>query len=140
MLIAVIWMSALISRAQDVPNGWNVRLDPEGLDLLLRQSLETEPGVMPQQAQNKYLAIMASVWDAKLLSSYVNVSQRLNDKERVKLRNEQEAWLKKREKEASEASKAEEGGSLSAATYSETFIKLTKERNAELQKRQPLAK
>ena len=118
-----------------VPRSWNIQLDPDDIDSVLKPAFESDSGVMPQQGQNQYLAIMASVWDAKLLITYVKLSQKLTGAEKRKLESDQAAWLKRREAQAKEASEGEGEGSLAPTLYSEAFIKVTRERNLELQKR-----
>jgi uncharacterized protein YecT (DUF1311 family) len=118
-----------------LPKNWNVLLDPDDLDSLLKPGLEDGSGNIPQQTMNQYTATMASVWDAKLLVVYVTLADRLGAADKSKLRQEQAAWIAKREKQAQAASAGEEGGSLAPTEYSDTFITVTKERVAKLQAR-----
>jgi uncharacterized protein YecT (DUF1311 family) len=120
-----------------VPKGWVPQVDPESLEPILKGAFETPSKVIPQQALNQYLSIMATQWDAKLMENYLTLSSRLNTEEKKKLLTNQTDWLKKREKEATKAGKTEEEGTLGPSAYSETFIRMTKERNAELLKRLP---
>lgn len=69
-------------------------------------------GAMPQQGMNRYLAVLADLWDSRLMLAYIQSSARRNGEEKRALANEQEQWLKKREAESLEAEKSEEGGSL----------------------------
>jgi uncharacterized protein YecT (DUF1311 family) len=118
-----------------LPKNWNILLDPNDLDSLLKPGLEDASGDIPQQTLNRYLATMASIWDAKLLIVYVSLWDRLGAVEKTRLRQEQTAWIAKREKQAQAAGEGEEGGSLAPAMYSDTFIKLTQDRIAKLQTR-----
>lgn len=118
-----------------LPKNWNVLLDPNDLDSLLKPGLEDASGNIPQQTLNQYLATMASVWDARLLIVYVSLWDRLGAVEKTRLRQEQTDWVTKREKQAQAAGEGEEGGSLAPAMYSDMFIKLTQERITKLQAR-----
>ena len=115
-----------------IPNGWQTQLDPESLGPILKGAFEPPSGIIPQQALNQYLSIMASQWDAKLMETYLTLSSRLDAKEKRKLLNLQTAWLAKREKESTKAGKSEEGGTSGPTAYSEAFIRMTKARDAEL--------
>jgi uncharacterized protein YecT (DUF1311 family) len=142
ILLAVL-VSAVLANGQEanagkagsptLPKNWNLLLDPDDLDSLLKPGLEDGSGNIPQQMMNQYLATMASVWDAKLLVVYVTLSDRLSAADKSKLRQEQAAWVAAREKQAKAAGEGEEGGSAAPAEYSDTFIKLTQERIAKLQ-------
>ena len=118
-----------------IPRGWQTQLDPESLEPILKGAFETPSGVIPQQALNQYLSIMTSQWDAKLMETYLTLLSGLNAQQKKKILTEQTKWLEKREKESTKAGKSEEGGSLGPTAYSETFIRMTKARAAELLKR-----
>ena len=120
-----------------IPRGWQSQLDPESLEPILKVAFEASSGIIPQQALNQYLSIMAAQWDAKLLETYLTLTARLDAKGKRNLLTQQNDWLVKREKVSTKAAKSEEGGTLGATAYSEAFIRMTKERNAELLKRLP---
>jgi uncharacterized protein YecT (DUF1311 family) len=119
----------------NVPTSWKVLLDPQDVDSLLKSGIENESGAIPQQVENRYAAIMASVWDAKLLITYLDLTDKLNLTERLKLYREQTAWLEQRQKEAQANSEMEKGGTAAAAMYSDAFIRVTRARFLELEKR-----
>ena len=59
---------------------------------------------------------------------YVQLSARLNVVEKEKLLEEQRIWLVDRDAKATRAGNDEAGGSVAPATYSQTYIELTKKR------------
>ena len=140
---AILWMAVALPSVSmaapadecPLPKNWRPQLDPETLEPILKESFRSPSGIIPQQALNQYLSIMAGQWDAELMETYLDLSRRLDSNGKRILLSEQTAWLTKREKEATRAGKSEEGGTLGPASYSETFITLTKARERDLQKR-----
>ena len=118
-----------------IPRNWQPQLDPEELEPILKSAFETSSGIIPQQALNCYLSIIASQWDAKLLETYIAVSIRLDEMGKRSLLSEQNAWLALREKKTSQAGKSEEGGTLGPAVALQNFIRMTKTRNEDLRRR-----
>ena len=138
-LIAVLLCIISTAHAANDPvlrelKDWHVDLEPETIDSILKSSFETETGVISQQRLNQYLALMSSIWNAKMLITYLKLSNKLAERDKAQLSSQQAAWLKRREKEATEAGEGEKGGSAESAMYSEAFIKLTRERCADFQK------
>lgn len=117
-----------------IPRNWQPQLDPEELEPILKSAFETPSGIIPQQALNRYLTIIASQWDAKLLQTYIALSIRLDEKGKISLLSEQNAWLALREKKTSQAGKSEEGGTLGPAVALQNFIRMTKTRNEDLRR------
>lgn len=118
-----------------IPRNWQPQLDPEELEPILKGAFEAPSGIIPQQALNQYLSIMADQWDARLLETYIALSIRLDETGKRSLLSEQNAWLAMRKKETSQAGKSEEGGTLAPAVALRNFIRMTKARDEDLWRR-----
>lgn len=113
-----------------VPTDWQPSLD-QVADTL--NELENNESPLAQQAMNLMSQSLADVKDAQLFIVYVQLTETLDVKGRIKLRAEQKQWLGKRAASA-EAAVVSKGGSLAPLEYSSAFRKITEERLAELQK------
>ncbi len=94
----------------------------------LQPKLDTGITVEMSEATN----ILYTAWDAELTNIYKLLMSELSENEKIKLRNSERAWIKKREKEASLASKEVEGGTLEPIVYAQTELNMIKERTIEL--------
>ena len=82
-------------------------------------------------------------WDDELNKVYELLMSKLSKKEQLKLRNEERAWIKRKERVAKEAADEFCGtvngeklcGTAYGLEYTQSLIKLTKERAIELSKR-----
>ena len=114
-----------------VPESWTPSLDQ--LKETLKASSKSDSQAS-QQTMNLTSQNLADVCDAQLFILYVKLMQTLDERERIKLFEEQKRWLDKRAEPAS-ASVTSKGGSLAPLEYSAKFSKITEERLVELQKR-----
>ena len=113
-----------------LPKGW----DPSTADAtdFLRQELQDEKA---QQGINILTGHIASLLDAQLLVAYVRLYERLDDKGKASLKEEQAQWLAKRQKTATAAAKGEEGGSASSMEANTAFADFTTKRLQALEAR-----
>lgn len=115
-----------------IPQEWTPDIDVQTISEWSEAALKGPSGDIPQQGLNRYLAMLADVWDSKLMLAYVQLSAHLSVADKETLVKEQTMWLAKREAEAAKAEKSEAGGSVAPATYSQTYIDLTKKRYQEI--------
>lgn len=113
------------SKRPVLPAEWEASIDIQSLEEWSREALKTEAGDIPQQALNRYLQVVADLWNAKLMLTFVELSGRLSDTEKQLLSKEQAVWLRERQKKSELASK-EDGGSSAGASYSSFYIQATK--------------
>jgi uncharacterized protein YecT (DUF1311 family) len=106
-----------------LPKGW----DPSTTDATdyLQQALQDEKA---QQGINRLTSQIASVLDAQLLVAYVKLYERLDEKGKASLKEEQAQWLAKRKKTSLAAAKSEEGGSASSMEANMAFSDFTTKR------------
>jgi len=128
-LLLALWLSTGFAEPSPiVPKGW---LKPEQLERVeetLQKQLDTGIG-MTGTAWD-----MATVKDAELFVIYVAVCEKLSEAERATLRNEQEAWMKRREKAAA---KADDGkrGTMGRQFSAGEYMAWTDKRIVDLKKR-----
>lgn len=115
-----------------IPSKWDPDIDPQIISEWSEMALKGPSGDIPQQGLNRYLAMLADIWDSKLMLAYIQLSARLRTSEKESFAKEQQAWLTKREAESQKAEQSEAGGSAAPAAYSQTFIDLTKKRYQEI--------
>lgn len=115
-----------------IPPKWDPDIDVQTISEWSEAALKGPSGDIPQQGLNRYLAMLADVWDSKLMLAYVQLSAHLKASEKESFAKEQQAWLAEREAESQKAEQSEAGGSAAPATYSQTFIDLTKKRYQEI--------
>ena len=123
--------SSLLSAGDSIlPKGW----EPSTTDATdyLRQELQDEKA---QQGINMLTGHIASVLDAQLLVTYVKLYERLDEKGKAALKEEQAQWLAKRHKTALAAAKSEEGGSASSMEANTAFVDSTTKRIQALEAR-----
>ena len=77
---------------------------------------------------------LSEAWDVEINKVYKLIMEKLPEKEKTKLRNDQRNWVKEKEKKAKEAGKEFEGGTGESLMYSQTELTLTKKRTLELAK------
>ncbi|RRD40609.1 DUF1311 domain-containing protein [Leptotrichia sp. OH3620_COT-345] len=75
---------------------------------------------------------LQKAWDEELNKVYKLIIAKASKSEKEKLLNTQRAWIKKKEKAASEAAKKFEGGTFESLIYSQTELKFTEKRTIEL--------
>ena len=75
---------------------------------------------------------LSEAWDVEINKVYKLIMEKLPEKEKTKLRNDQRNWVKEKEKKAKEAGKEFEGGTGESLMYSQTELTLTKKRTLEL--------
>jgi uncharacterized protein YecT (DUF1311 family) len=125
-------LSAPFLRAGDsiLPKGWN----PSTIDAkdYLDRALQDEKS---QQGMNRLTGHIASVLDAQLVVAYVKLYERLDEKGRAALKEEQTQWLAKRQKTALAAARSEEGGSASPMEANTAFADFTTKRLQALEAR-----
>jgi uncharacterized protein YecT (DUF1311 family) len=115
-----------------VPQKWSPDIDVQTISEWSEAALKGPSGDIPQQGLNRYLAMLADVWDSKLMLAYIQLSAHLSVADKETLVKEQTIWLARREANASGAAKSEASGSDAPATYSQTYIDLTKRRYQEI--------
>jgi uncharacterized protein YecT (DUF1311 family) len=123
--------SSLLHAADSIlPKGW----EPSTTDAVdyLQQALQDEKA---QQGINLLTSHIASVLDAQLLVAYVELYERLDEKGKASLKEEQAQWLAKRHKNEMAAGKSEEGGSASAMEANTAFAAFTTKRIQALEAR-----
>jgi uncharacterized protein YecT (DUF1311 family) len=128
LVLAISLPTAFGEPSPIVPKGW---LKPEQLEQVeetLQKQLDTGVG-MTATAWN-----MATVKDAELFVIYVAVCEKLSEAERGALRNEQEAWMKRREKAAAEADDGK-SGTMGRQFSAGEYMAWTDKRIVDLKKR-----
>jgi uncharacterized protein YecT (DUF1311 family) len=113
-----------------LPKGWEP--DLEMVFQKLDEELQQENA---QLGMNLISARMSEVRDAQLALVYTQLYVLLPAVEQQKLKREQTAWLKTREKKAKAAAAGEEGGSLAPLEYNTAHTAFTTERLKALQQR-----
>ena len=106
------------------------------------KSLEDSFGGSNVEMKEAAVAIFKG-WDNELDKVYKLLMSKLSKKEQLKLRNEERAWIKRKEKVAKETADKFCGtvngeklcGTAYGLEYTQSLIKLTKERAIELSKR-----
>jgi uncharacterized protein YecT (DUF1311 family) len=129
--LALAALSPLLSAGDSIlPKGWEPSTT-EATDYL-QQALQDEKA---QQGINQLTGHIASVLDAQLLVAYVKLYERLDEKGKAALKEEQAQWLAKRQKAAKVAARSEEGGSASSMEANTAFADLTTKRLQALEAR-----
>ena len=126
---------ASLAAAVDIPKRWAPDIDVEYIDQIVTLGLTGKDGRQSAYSMRQYGSIMASVWDAKLLETYISLSQKLSPREADLLKQDQEKWLQRRQAESEEAGASEKGGSAERVLYAERFVEMTKARVEKLEKR-----
>jgi len=129
---AVCALSSVSLSAQTtriIPEDWLPALAPS-----IRYALEQLKDANAQMEMNMLSRQIADMTDAQLFIAYVRLYEKLPAKERVKLVDEQTAWLKKRPKVA-EAGVQSHGGSLAPLEANNAEVTYTEKRLAELRAR-----
>ena len=106
------------------------------------KSVEASFGGSNAEMKNAASAILEG-WDDELNKVYKLLMSKLSKKEQIKLRNEERAWIKRKERVAKETADKFCGtvngeklcGTAYGLEYTQSLIKLTKERAIELSKR-----
>jgi len=119
----------------DIPQDWQPDIHAEYIDQIVKPVFTGKEGVMSDYDMLKYGSMMMSIWDAKLLISYISLFQRLSPGEAKILKEDQVKWLAQREKDAHEAGKNERDGTLGKYQYSQRFVEMTIVRIENLDKR-----
>lgn len=122
---------SLRDRCQLAPDQWMPSL--EQVQENVTDSLAARPN-QSQQALNRSSQDLADLADAQLFIIYVSLMQRLDEKERNKLFDEQKQWLAQRAA-SSRAAVVSRGGSLEKLEYAEAFRRTTERRLTELRSR-----
>jgi uncharacterized protein YecT (DUF1311 family) len=132
VLCCALAVSSSLLHAGDsiLPKGWA----PSTADAVefLQQELQSETA---QQGINRLTGHIADVLDAQLLVAYVKLYDRLDEKGKSALKEEQTQWLAKRQKTAKAAAKSEEGGSASSMEANTAFSDFTTKRIQALEAR-----
>ena len=132
---AFLLATAPLISASDIPRGWAPNIDAEYIDQIVTLGLTGKDGRQSAYNMGQYGSIMAAVWDAKLLETYISLSQKLSPREAAALKEDQEGWLARRRREAEDAGETEKGGSGERILFTERFVEMTKARVEKLEKR-----
>ena len=87
---------------------------------------------------NNAIQKLGDSWEAEMKKVYGLLEAKLSDSEKEKLKKEQEDWKKEVEKNADEATKEVEGGTISGVMGGNAWVTKTEERALELAKRYDL--
>lgn len=116
-----------------IPAKWLPPLAPS-----IESTIEQFKEATGQSEMNSLSRHIADMRDAQLFILYVRLYERLAQKERAKLRQEQTAWLKARAKAARDAVESQ-GGSLAPLEANNAEVTLTEKRIVELRARLKIA-
>ena len=112
-----------------IPEDWLPALAPS-----IESALQNLKDANSQGSMNKLSRQIADMTDAQLFIAYVRLYEKLPAKERVKLVEEQAAWLAKRPTVAKKGIESE-GGSLAPLEANNAEVTYTEKRLAELRAR-----
>ncbi len=112
-----------------VPEDWVPALAPS-----IKSALAQLKEANSQAEMNSLSRQVADMTDAQLFVAYIRLYEKLSAKERAKLLEEQEQWLKKRPK-AAEAAVESKGGSLAPLEANNAEVTYTERRLVELRAR-----
>ena len=129
LIVSPAYAEELASKCALIPAHWQLpSIDVETLSEWSEAGLKTSSGEVPQQALNRYLAILSDLWDARMALVYVELSTRLDESEKESFEKQQKEWLEQRIEISLKASVKERGGSVEASMFSNAYIEFTKQR------------
>jgi uncharacterized protein YecT (DUF1311 family) len=118
MASPLLWAEDPIS-----PKGWEPSTN--AATQYLKDVVQDQTG---QQVINRLTGYTADLLDAQLFVAYIKLYERLDEKGKATLKEEQTQWLKKREKVSTDAAQVDQGGSLSPMEGSVAFADFTTKR------------
>lgn len=93
-----------------------------------REHCDIDSSSMGQQQMNQHSAQWYKLWDDELNSLWSRLSDELDEETKVKVLEEQRAWIKRKEGNATAAGVAALGGTLQPLLESETAAEMTRAR------------
>ncbi|MFC1497749.1 hypothetical protein ACFLS1_04635 [Verrucomicrobiota bacterium] len=136
-IIAVLGIGFLLSACaspQAVRPAFLTEWKPN-LDQVISQLEEIRAATWQQQPTNYNLVNLSTLYDTKLYFLFFDLLALLPESIRGAEIKKQNDWLKKRDKQTTLAYAEYEGGTLASQNASETYIGITKERIAEVERK-----